>query len=139
MGWQSDVAVGFAVQLAAAGVGVWDKHGSTGTIYRGPLPPDLLGVGVQTYRVGPDDPQNATTQLRIQFWLRAATVADLDDLDSVLYDAVQGLAGVAMGVATVTDCRSLSSIPMGVDGNGNVERACNFTVDLDLPPTALRP
>jgi len=139
MGWQSDVAVGFAQLLDAAGVGTWDPDGSTGNIYLGELPPDACpGIGIQTYRAGTDDPANPTTQLRIQFWLRAATVGEIDDLDSALYDHVHGLQNLAMGAAMLTDCASYSSIPMGLDGNGNRERACNYTLQLDLPATALR-
>lgn len=143
MGWQSDVAAGYAQRLNDAGLGVYaptiaSGQPGAGAIYRGQLPADVLGYGIQTYRVGPDDPQNPTTQLRIQFWLRAATIGDLDDMDSGLYDTIQGLHGVAMGVAMVTDTQSYSSVPQGVDGNGNLERACNYTVDLDLPATALR-
>lgn len=139
MGWQSDVATGYAAHLGATGVGTWDPAGSTGNVYLGPLPADLVpGIGIQTYRAGPDDPANPTTQLRIQFLLRAATIGALDDLDAALYDAVQGLHGVAMGAATVTDTQTVSAVPLGQDGNGNLERACNYAIDLDLPPTALR-
>lgn len=139
MGWQSDVARGFAQHLNDAGIGTWSQAGTGGNIYRGALPPDVVpGIGIQTYRVGLDDPANPTTQVRIQFYLRAATVSALDDLDSDLYDAVQGLADVQMGAATVTDTQAYSSVPMGLDANGNPERASNYTVDLDLPDTALR-
>ena len=140
MGWLSDVAAGCAAQLAAAGVGTWDPAGTSGSIVRGALPPDIVpGVGLHTYRVGRDDPANPTTQVRLQLMLRAATIAALDDLDSAAYNALQGLHGVAMGTVVVTDCQSYSAIPMGPDGNGNLERACNYVLDIDLPATALRP
>jgi len=142
--WLSDFAVGAAQRLVAQGVGTWAPDTPTGSlgagnIFRGSLPPDVTpGVGLQAYRAGPDDPQNPTTQVRLQAWLRAGTVAALDDLDAAVYDAFQGLSGVAFGTTQVTDSRCISSVPQGIDGNGNRERACNYAFELDLPATALR-
>lgn len=139
MSWQSDVTAGFAQRLEDFGVGTYDPIGAGGNIVIGALPPGLApGVGIQSYRLGADDPRNPTTQLRLQFWLRAATLNALDNLDAAIYDIVQGLANSLMGVAAVTNVQSVSVLPMGVDGNGNLERASNYAVDLDLPATALR-
>jgi hypothetical protein len=143
MGWQSDTAVTIAQVLDDASVGTWVPTApgvvSTGNIIRGPLPADVCpGIGIQTYRVGADDPSNPTTQIRVQLYLRAADVDALDNLDSAAYDALQGLHGVPTGSAVITDVQSYSSVPMGVDANGNAERTANYTVDLDLPDSALR-
>lgn len=139
MTWQTDTVEGYAQQLNDKGVGAWDPNGTSGNIYRGTLPEDVCpGIGIQAYRVGRDDPANPTTQLRMQFMLRAGSLGALDDLDAALYDALQGLHDVAMGVVMVTDTQSISAVPMGVDGNGNYERACNYAADLNLPDTALR-
>jgi hypothetical protein len=139
MGWESDVATGFAQAIAAAGAGTFDPTGTGGSIVIGPLPPDTSpGVGITTYRAGADDPKNPTTRLRVQFWLRAPDAATLNDLDSAVYDAIQGLHAVTMGAATVSDCGSFASVPMGIDGNGNLERAAHYLADLSLPDTALR-
>ena len=137
--WLSDVATGLARLLHDAGIGVFDPDGTAGNIVRGPLPPDTCpGVGVQVYRIGADDPAHPTTAVRAQLWARAATPGGAEDLDAAIYDALQGLSHAPMGSAVVTDCGSLSAIPMGVDGNGNTERACNYRLLLDLPPTPLR-
>ena len=141
MGWQSDVARTIAQVLDDGSVGVYDPATvpSTGNIYRGPLPATVCpGIGIHVYRVGRDDPANPTTQVRVQLWLRAATVDAVDDLDSAAYDALQGLHDVATGSAVITDVQSYSSMPMGVDSNGNAEKSTNYTADLDLPATALR-
>lgn len=139
MSWQSDAATGAAQHLSDQGVGIWDPNGTTGNIYRGALPADVVpGIGVQTYRVGADDPIAPTARLRIQFWLVAGSDGALDDLDAAIYDAMQGLTDAQWGDAHVTDCGSVSAIPQGVDGDGNPQRACNYQLDLDLPATALR-
>lgn len=138
-GWLSDVADGAAQRLHDAGIGVWDPDGTNGNITRGSIPPDVCpAIGIQVYRFGPDNPAQPSAQVRLQFWLRAADIASLDDLDSAICDAFIGLNGVAFGVVTVTDANFISSVPQGKDAQGNPERSCNHSFELDLPPTALR-
>ena len=139
MTWQSDVARTICQRLNDAGIGTWNQAGTGGSIVRGTLPVDTCpGIGVQLYRAGADDPQNPTTQVRVQLWLRASTVAALDDLDAAVYDVLHGLQDQDAGAAVITHVISQSSVPMGLDGNGNAERSCNYQVHLDLAPTALR-
>lgn len=138
MSWQSDVANGLAQLLADADLGTWNPDAAGGTIVRGSLPPDTLGIGIQTYRAGDDDPAHPTTQLRVQFWLRAADIDTLDDLDSGIYDVLMGLSGSVFGGTHLTDTGAISAVPMGLDGQGNPERACSYRLELDLPATALR-
>jgi hypothetical protein len=139
MGWQDDVETGYAARAAAACGLVWDPAGTDSTVIRGPLTATVVpGIGVQAYRVGPDDPVNPTSQLRIQFLIRATTYTGTADLAQLLYDAIHGLNGLVMGAATVTDTRALSDVPLGQNQNGNYERTCNYLVDLDLPATSLR-
>lgn len=131
--------VGVAQRVNGQRIGVWDPDGSSGNIYHGSLPAGVIpGIGLQGYRVGADDPQNPTTQQRVQFWLIADSFASLDDLDAAIYDAFQGLAEVDLNGVHVTQVISQSSIPQGIDGSGNPQRSCNYTFQIDLPATALR-
>lgn len=139
MSWQSDVADGAAQRLADLNIGTWTPDGSAGTIHRGAIPPNVnFGIGIQTYRAGPDNPGQPNTRLRIQFMLRAPDNTTLDDTDAAIYDAFMALAGVELGSAHVVDTQAISSLPMGLDESGNPQRACNYQLDLDLPATPLR-
>lgn len=139
MSWQSDVGNGIAQRLNDVGVGTWGPDDDTGNISRGAIKPDVCpAIGIQTYRVGPDDPQHPTTQLRVQFRLRAADIDALDDLDAAIYDAFTGLNDVWFGDTHVTDTGTISSLGADPDANGNLGRTCNYSMQLDLPSTALR-
>lgn len=139
MGWQGDAAVGIAAHLDGFSIGVWSPTDSAGTIWRGALPPEVnFGIGIQTYRIGADDPANPTTKLRVQFFLRAPDIDTLDSTDEAIYDAFMGLSNVDFGVAHVVDTQSISALSAGVDSRGNAQRTCNYQLDLDLPATALR-
>lgn len=138
-GWLSDVGNGAAQRLADHGIGTWDPDDGTGNINRGSIPPDICpAIGLQAYRFGPDNPAQPSAQVRLQFWLRAADIDALDDLDAAIADLFIGLNGVTFGAVTVTDCNSISALPQGLDSQGNPERSCNYSLELDLPPTALR-
>jgi hypothetical protein len=138
MGWQKDTLTGLAVRYDSLGIGTWRTSTALGTIVLGALPDEIdLGIGLHGYRVGPDDPAQP----------HDAAAGPVLAPRRRGRDRRSRLAGVrrhdrprrpALGAATVTLARSLSSIPMGVDGRGRAERACNYALDLDLPPTALR-
>lgn len=144
MSWAEDLEQGVAGLLAAAGVGTYDPDavladGAAGVIVVGPLPDEVAaGIGVQSYRVGVDDPANPTSSVNVQLWARAASRSAVNDLDAAGYDAVQGAADVWFGSVHVTQAYSKSSIPMGRDDRGRWERSSNYTFELDLPATAHR-
>lgn len=144
MTWTEDLDAGVAQLLAARGVGTFDPdadvaQGATGVIVLGGLSDEATsGVGIQSYRLGPDDPAAPVARVIVQLWARAATRAEVNQLDQAGYDALQGLADVWFGSCHVTQSVQKSSLPMGVDARLGYERSSNYTFDLDLPATSNR-
>ena len=65
---------------------------------------------------------------------------DVDDLADQIVDVLHGLKDVYLGTVHITQCnRSGGAIPMGQDALVRNERVDKFYIDLDVPPTALRP
>lgn len=139
MSWQTDLIDGLARDLDTAGVGTYDPDGTAGNIVQGAIPaaPDQV-VGITSYRVAPDDPAHPTTEVRVQFYLRAPYIGALNDLDATVDAVVNGMTDRGYGQAHVTQARSWSSVPMGRDDHDRPERALNYRLDLDIPATALR-
>ncbi|WP_026923292.1 minor capsid protein [Glycomyces arizonensis] len=138
MSWTSDLLVGIAETLAAAGVGVWRPDGLYTT--------DEVGVFIAYMppggATGPDrcivltdyDPAGGNSAgdvtPRVQVRCRGARNDPVSaiDLASDARDALDGLAFVTFGQVTVSQINHINGTPMGVDGNGRHERSDNYDI-----------
>jgi hypothetical protein len=64
---------------------------------------------------------------------------DVDDLGDSIFDLLQGRTGDVFGDTTVIQMRRTTSIPNGQDAAERFERVDQLYLDIDYPPTALRP
>ncbi|WP_200930842.1 hypothetical protein, partial [Microbacterium sp. Leaf351] len=64
---------------------------------------------------------------------------DVDDLLDPIFTVLHGLTGITVGSQTVIQCLRRISAPMGTDQSKRWERADQYYLDVDAPPTDLRP
>jgi hypothetical protein len=62
----------------------------------------------------------------------------VSDLGTAVFDALQGLSGVQMGDAHLTDCSRVSSLPFEVDTHRRHVRSDNYRTDVNTPSTSAR-
>ena len=142
MGFQSDLAVGFADLLATAGVGTWRSSGAypsgeTG-IYLRVLPQTPARVVVLSVYPVDDDPtlSDSVTGLQVVTRWEAADPRPNDDLADLVFDALQNLPRTELSTGlVVTDCFRRSGSTMGQDANQRWRTVQNFYVTAHRPST----
>lgn len=139
-----DILNGVRDLITAAGLGIW----TTGV----PLPTDTPIV----FKTMPDSPDRVivlnvipqTDNPSMPFGQALLQVAcrglrnrplDVDDISDPIFDLLQGLTNQTFADTTVVQFRRISSVPMGQDDTTRWERADHFMLDVDYPPTILRP
>lgn len=142
MGHQSDLAVGIAQLLAAAGAGTWKAAGAytaseTGIYLRVlPASPDRAIV-LAAYPVA-DDPtlSDSVTGLQVTTRWEGANPTGNDDLADLVFDALQNLPRTELTTGlVVTDCYRRSGSSLGQDSNQRWRTAQNFYVTAHRPST----
>lgn len=142
MGFQKDLAVGFAQLLAGAGVGTWKASGvytttETGIVLRVlPQSPDRVIV-LALYSVD-DDPtlSDSVTGLQVTTRWGGADPSPNDDLTDLVFDTLHGLAGVDLATGIrVVQCYRRSATSIGQDGNSRWRTSSNFYIDAHRPST----
>lgn len=140
-----DLLTGLAQMIADTGIGVFNPSGiyaatDTGIIFKNmPSKPDRCIVltmvpltDMTTIPVG---------KVLVQVRTRGLpnNPLDVDDLGDAVFDLLQGVTDVTLGSAHIIQCLRNSSVPMGVDSAQRWERVDHMYVDMDYPPTPLRP
>ncbi len=144
MGFESDLLDGLASFIAAGGIGV--TYRPTGTYLAGetgisfskmPDTPDRCVV-LTAYPVTDEVNQNLST-VGVQIRTRGTTDPfDVGDLDTAIFQLVQGLTHRDFGTCHLVQLLRRSSIPMGQDSNDRWERSSNYYADINPPATANR-
>jgi hypothetical protein len=141
MSYTTDLLVGVAQQIAAAGLGVYNPTGvyastDTAIVFKNvPISPDRCIV-LNVYGTGaPEDPQTAVSQLGLQVRCRglANPVMDVNDLADSIFLLLQGQKHQQYGTVHANQIRRNSSVPIGQDSNKRQEHADNYYVDCDMP------
>lgn len=136
----------FAQALADAGVGVWSPGAAT-------YGPDDVVIFRGTERavdnpqiilnwVDVDDHPEITQGSGILQVAMKGTANDpgsVDDIGYAVFNALHGLTNLPAGDALVVQCLRRNSVPMGQDDKLRKERADQFDVDVEWPPTSHRP
>lgn len=142
MGFQKDLAIGFAELLAAASVGTWRATGvyttaETGIVLRSlPQAPDrvivLAAYGVDDDLVHGDD----VTGLQVTTRWGGGNPTGTDDLTDLVFDALQALPRTTLSTGiVVTRCFRRSWTSIGQDGNSRWRTTQNFYVTAHRPST----
>ncbi|KJL37048.1 hypothetical protein RR49_01160 [Microbacterium ginsengisoli] len=145
MGTTTELLEGFAQLLADAGLAAWNPTG----VYAD----DTLGIFMKLMPTSPDravtltivdttdDPTMPLGAKMLQVRGRGAPgdPTDVDDILDPIFTALHGLTGVTFGSQTVIQCLRRISAPMGMDQSKRWERADQFYLDVDAPPSTLRP
>ncbi len=69
----------------------------------------------------------------------AGQPATVDDIGYAAFAVLHGLAEQPAGTAVIVQCLRRSSVPMGQDDKLRKERADQYDVDVEWPPTSHRP
>jgi hypothetical protein len=142
-----DLHTGFATLLAAAGVGQYQTD---------PTVPYGDGAAVIVSEAMPASPDRAialtlfpltvnTTLASNRYLLQVRArglqnnATDSRDLDEAVMNALVGLTNRVFGSALVVQVLFYSSVPLGQDDSVRFERSTKYFVDVDVPPTSLRP
>lgn len=142
---ETDLVVGLAQFLAAAGIGTYRPAGgylaSETAIVFGDLPtaPDrAVGIGVYG---AVDEGSVPLSSLRVQFLCRGSRDDSLDpgEVAGAIFTVLQGLQHQDFGAAHVNLAQRVSRIPLGIDEAKRSLRADNYALDVDMPATAGRP
>lgn len=141
MSVESDILVGIAGLLDAAGVGVYSPTGgyqSTDTaIVFGELPTSPNRVVALTLYTSSDEIKQNLSEFRVQLMFRGGVNNSLDvgDLASSCFTALQGTESVEFGAVHVIQIYRTSFVPQGLDSNKRYERADNYVVQVNTPLT----
>jgi len=140
-----DIVVGVAQLIDGAGLAKFNPSGmyadsDTGIIFKVvPAKPDR--VVILTAVPMSDDISMPLGQVMLQVRTRGLpnNPLDVDDLGDSIFDLLQGRTGDVFGDTTVIQMRRTTSIPNGQDAAERFERVDQLYLDIDYPPTALRP
>lgn len=145
MGTTTELLDGFATIIAAAGLAAWTPTGiyaanETG-IFRKVLPDAPDRAIALTLVDTSDDPTMplGSKMLQVRGRGRPSEPWDVDDLLDPIFDLLHGRTDITIGSQTVIQCLRRVSAPMGMDNAKRWERADQFYLDVDAPPTSLRP
>lgn len=70
---------------------------------------------------------------------RPGVPLDCDDDADAIFDVLHGVTGLDLGSLSLVQVRRQLSAPMGIDDLKRRERADHYELDVDFPPTNLRP
>jgi hypothetical protein len=141
-GYEADLLDGLATFIAAGGIGVTYSppytSGQTGTFFsKMPDAPDRCVV-LTGYPVT-DHPNQALSVIGVQIRTRGTTDPfDVGNLDTAIFQLVQGLTHRTFGTCHVIQMLRKSSVPMGLDSANRWERASNYYADINPPATPYR-
>lgn len=140
-GFQTDFLTGWAVYLAAAGIGAtWNPTGTYTALQLGivlrkmPDSPDRVIV-LSAYGIG-DDPSLSDSDLGLQVRCRweGSDPRPADDLDDAIFSLLQNLKGVTLSTGIfVVKCHRRSQTPLGQDANQRWSTSANYVVTVHRP------
>jgi hypothetical protein len=141
---QNDILDGAASLIAAASLATYSKTGTytdgqTGIFFKivAPLPDRI--VTLTAYLVT-DDPSLPMSRYGLQVRCRGLQdPRDVDELGDSIATILNGLTNVMFGGVHVIQCLRQSSITLGQDDSKRWDRADGYFLDVDTPPTLLRP
>jgi len=129
----TDLLTGLSTYLAANGV--------TDPVFFKALPttPDRC-IAITAY-AATDQPREALSAIRVQFWFRGVVndSLDVDSLGDAVFNILQGLEHSQFGSTHMIQALRVSSIQLGADANKRSERSDNYSFDINPPTTSLRP
>lgn len=140
-----DVMTGLAQLLDALGVATYNPTGhygasDTAIVFKSMTadPDRVVCLTAYTYANMPDW---AVDQIRVQIRCRGARTnnTDADVLAGAVYDQLHGRSNFDLGAVHVDQMLQQSSVPMGIDDSDRWERADNYTLDVSVPATLIRP
>jgi hypothetical protein len=140
MGFQTDLATGFAQLLAAASVGTWKANGAYATAETGillrtlPQGPDRV-ISLAAYGVD-DDPTlgDDVTGLQVTTRWGGGDPRPNDDLADLVFDELQNLPRTTLATGiVVTKCYRRSAASLGQDANARWRTSQNFYVTAHRP------
>lgn len=131
--------------ISTAGIAKWSdmepyKDSDTG-IYLKTMPESPDRCIVLNLTAVTDDPTMPFGQMLLQVAARGGRgkPLDCDTLCDAAFDILHGLTGHACGSSVIVQANRISSASMGTDDTKRWERADQYTLDVDYPPTILRP
>jgi hypothetical protein len=147
MGAATDIATGFAQIIAASGAAVFNPSGAypttttdTCVVFKTvpPTPNRLVTITVVPLV---DDLAAPQGQVMVQLRYRGNPnlPLDVDDLGDQIKPLFHGLKDTVMGSVTVVQCDRRQSVPLGQDEAKRWERADQFYLDVEYPPSLLVP
>lgn len=141
-----DLLEGLAAALHAAGAAVWRPDTAylpaETAITLGGLPDaPHRAVALALYGPSDDHPDQAAGVRRLQVRVRGipGKYRDAVDLDDACFNALHGLTHQQFGAAHANQVLRVSGVPLGMDDTRRWEISSNYEIDVDTPPTALRP
>lgn len=141
----SDLIDGFAQLIADNDLGVWNESGTytasqTGIfrMFVAPSPDRILAISSVPMTANVALPMgSALVQIRGRG--NANNPDDVNELLDPILQLVTGLTNQTMGSTHIVQVQFQSSAPLGMDQNFRWERADQYLVDIDTPPTSNRP
>lgn len=134
----TDLVVGLAEHLHAAGLGVWDPTGrfpgltpEQAAITLKLMPAEPAWVIAITPYLPTDDLVGGRVQ-RIQIRTRAPGMPTaVDDLEDAIYQALHGLCDVTLGGVPVASMQRISTATLGRDNDDRWGLSSNYTALVD--------
>ena len=146
MSADTDLLDGLAQALHDAGVAIWRTDapyaaGETAIVLGGMPQSPHRAVALALYGPSDDHPDQAYGIRRVQVRVRGlpGSYRDAVDLDDACFHALHALTHQQWGDAHANQVLRISGVPLGQDDAKRWEITSNYQVDLDTPPTALRP
>lgn len=128
-----------------AGIGLWKESepysDSDTAIFMKTMPEHPDRCIVLNLTPVTDNPTMPTGQMLLQVACRGAQSKplDCDTLCDQVFDILHGLTNHACASSTIVQINRISSASMGTDDTKRWIRADQYTLDVDYPPTSLRP
>ncbi|MCI1914647.1 MAG: minor capsid protein [Bifidobacteriaceae bacterium] len=141
----SDVLEELAKLLSAAGVGIWKDSTSYDAndtaIFMKTMPESPDRCIVLNLTPVTDNATLPTGTMLLQVACRGSQSKPLDpdDLCDQCFDVLHGLTDHMCGDCTIVQANRISSASMGDDDTKRWVRADQYELDVDYPPTNLRP
>lgn len=142
MATTTDLLVGLAEHLDAAGVGTWSPSGIfpdgvTAIVLRAvpPRPDRVVTLTAYTVVNAPTGDAVQGVQVRTR---AGGFPTNVDDLDDEIYQVLHSAEGMVLGGVKVHKAWRQSQSPMGVDGDGRAMNTANYYLLLDRPTAHTR-
>jgi hypothetical protein len=145
MGAADDISRGFARIITNAGLAQFDESGDyaltdTGILMKAvpPKPDRIITITVVPLS---DDIAAPQGQVMVQLRYRGlpGEPLDVDNLADAVKPLFHGLSNTIMGDHTLVQCDRRQSVPLGQDAAKRWERADQFYLDVEYPPSPLVP